>query len=173
MNGMSEPRLQVSAQLVRTIQATGDVVTDVSHGRRTRLGSQQVIESDDAPRLCGGHREPGANVVERTVADPANGILHGVEGREQLIAVAGHQASAHRGTAIAANVARGALPSGGGRTQQAIDGLALGVRRLGTGDVQVHQARSIRTAVALNSAVPTSGSVASFVSMLVATSSGK
>ena len=55
----------------------------------------------------------------------------------------------------------------------AVHRVALGSSGLGPNDMEIHQAYSILMAVALNSAVPTSGSVASMVSTFVATSSGK
>src|SRR6516162_6177308 len=58
-------------------------------------------------------------------------------------------------------------------TDDGVDRLALGVGRLGVEQLQIHQTASSRIAVALNSAVPDFGSVASIVSTFVATSSGK
>ena len=54
-----------------------------------------------------------------------------------------------------------------------VDRLALGVGRLGVEQLEIQQTASRRIAVALNSAVPDFGSVASIVSTFVATSSGK
>ena len=84
------------------------------------FGREQVIEGDDAPGLGRRHRQPRADVVERAVADPADAR----PARRETPAAAGRGRPCtcrppQGGAAVAADVARRALPAGRRRPEHA------------------------------------------------------
>ncbi len=135
---------------------TRDVVADVNDERRTWCRGEERVERRDAVDVGWGNAEALGNVVDGARADPADAVLHGVQHLEQTMALMAIRDEP--------------------RLERAVDGRALVRRRNGRGKVKVDQlARpltgSMRTAQALNSAVPDFGSVTSIVSKFVATSS--
>ena len=176
--GWAEKLFQPPAELRRAGAAADDVVAYVGDARRPFLGGQQGVEGSHAVGLRRGHLQPAAEVVQRRRADPADLILHPVQRRQQQVPRAAPGAGA---ADLDAPAGRGALQVRAGRrrhraVQHGVDRGALGGSRLRRGEAQVHQraaSLSMRTAVALNSAVPDLRSQASMVSRLVSTWSGK
>ncbi len=74
---------QVLADPLRPGDPAGDVVADMGHHRRPRLRRIEGVERGDAVRLRGRHRQPSRDVVQGGLADPADPVLDGVEGRQQ------------------------------------------------------------------------------------------
>ena len=120
----------------------------------------QRVERRDAVRVGGRDVEPPRRVAERALAHPADAPLCGAQRGEEQVA------------ALTVG-ARDAVAVRRGRADDGVDRLALGVGRLREREAKVHYTASRRIAVALNSAVPDFGSVASIVSTFVATRSGK
>src|SRR5581483_4174117 len=126
------------------------------------LEREQGVEARDAVRLRGRHGEPARGVPEGALAHPADALLRRAQRGEEEVALRPVGAR----DAVAVRI--------GGGPEHAVDRVALGRRRRRVEQVQVHyESASTRIAVALNSAVPERGSVASIVSTFVSTSSGK
>ena len=143
------------------LEPAREVGADVQHVGGTLLERDERVERRDAVRVGGRDVEPSRRVAERALAHPADAPLCGAQrGEEQVPALAVG--------------ARDAVAVRRGRTDDGVDRLALGVGRLREREAKVHRyTASRRIAVALNSAVPDFGSVASIVSTFVATRSGK
>ena len=86
----------------------------------------QGVERGDAVRLGRRDREASRDVVERRLADPADPVLDGVEGREQLVARGPRGVPAARGVAVDAGSSRAADPAGLGRPEDRVDRGPLG-----------------------------------------------
>ena len=80
----SDRPAQGIADPLRARDAAGDVVAHVGHDRWPRLRGIQRVERGDAIGLRRRHGEPLRDVVEGRLADPADSILDGVEGGQQL-----------------------------------------------------------------------------------------
>ena len=144
---------------LRACELAREIGADVQHVRRPLLERDQRVEARDAVRVGGRNVEPARRVAERALAHPADAALRGAQrGKQELAAVTPRAAD----PAVRVGCARDRVDRG-----------ALGVRRLRLQQLEIHQSGSTRIAVALNSAVPDFGSVASIVRMFVATSSGK
>ncbi len=138
-----------------------------------------MIEGDDAPGLGGRDGQAAADVVERAAADPPDSILDGMQRRQEQVAPilrllqsrpakrASHAPRFARPRPILTRAARAADRRP--RAPRCSAQPPTMCRSTGS----VGHSLSIATAAALNSAVPDFGSVASIVSRLVATSSGK
>src|SRR4029079_9372005 len=127
-------------------------------------------------------------VLERALADPANACLDRLENRQQEVPLRTGIVAAVRDVALELVRAVTALPARHRRAQHGGHRVALLHGRADRALPEIHQARSAtaasasragaaifstRIAAALNSAVPERGSVASIVSWLVSTWSGK
>src|ERR1700733_2071259 len=179
-------------QLLRAGAAAGEVVADVQHAGRTRLHREQRVEGRHAVDVGGGDGQPLRDVVERAGADPTPLLVQRVKGGEELGTLGPGGVTPVRGVPVLDAVS--SRPGRHGRTEERVDGRALVGGRLGVEEAEIHSVLryspavrlvtpaaslgppfsfSTRTAVALNSAVPDFGSVASIVSTLTSTWSGK
>ncbi len=117
--------LQLLAHFVGALAATRDVIADVEHPLGPGNGGEQCVEGDDAVRVGGRHREPLTDVVERALADPAHGGLHGLERGKQEVPLGPRLVPSARGVGIAPLVALAAVPPRCGRAEQRVYRFAL------------------------------------------------
>src|SRR5205085_2544605 len=180
--GRAHGALELCDELVAAAAHAGDVRADVGHDRRPRLECEEGVEAGDAVGLGRGDREPAADIAERAGADPADPRLHGVQHRQEQVAPAAGGVAADGEPAVGLG-AGGADPGGIGLAEDGVDRLALDRGRRLILDPEVHYLAGSATrpgaasvwgrgsfstliALALNSAVPDFGSVASIVRML-------
>ena len=190
--GRADRALELLDELGAAAAHARDVGADVGDPGRARLQREQGVEARDAVRLGGRDGQPAADVAERGRADPADRGLQLVQDGQEQVALRPGRVAATRGVAV--GPAGGALPGRGraGRarastaSRSAAEG-SLAVRRRSTQEQASGPAPpqrttscgapagsfSTRIALALNSAVPDLGSVASIVRTFVSTSSGK
>ena len=181
--------LELRDQLVRATTLARDVVTDMQDALRAGRRREQRVKRCDSPRIRGRHGETRANVVQRTLADPADTRLHGVQRRQQQVAHGARVVSAERDMGVADGIADAAVPPRRWRSEECVDRLTLLAGRFGVEEMEIHQSPAIAmrrpatvgrrdgractfttcTAQALNSAVPDFGSNASIVRKFVAT----
>jgi hypothetical protein len=131
--------LQLLAKRLGTCKPARNVVANMNDGPWLRLGSEEVIERDDAPGFGRRHGQATADVVERAAADPPDSVLNGMEREEQQIATILHVAqSAPRNSRLEAGLTYTTNPSRVRWTEEPIDGAALLAGRLSPDDVQIH-----------------------------------
>ena len=187
----SESLLDLGDQVVRADALARDVLADVDDPRRPRLDGEHRVERGDAVDVGGRQRQPAAELVHPSGADPADALLQGPERGEQKVSTrAGGVTGACR-ISCGTVESGAAVPAVDRRPEHGVERGALGGCRLCAGyEVEVHQlwpptvagsaipARSSTSdgsifstliAAALNSAVPDFGSVASIVSWFVST----
>src|SRR6185437_14969809 len=162
---------------------------DVGDDRRPRLEREEGVEAGDPVGLGRRDGQAAAGVAERAGADPANPRLHRVQHGQQQVAPAAGGMAADGEVPVLLRPHR-AHPARIGLAEHRVDRLALDRGRRLIMDPEVHYRAgsatwpgaasvwgrgsfSTRIALALNSAVPDFGSVASIVRMFVCTSSGK
>ena len=133
-------RLQLLAEGEPADASAGEVVADVHDVRGSLLHAEHRVEGRDAVRLGRRHREPLTDVVETPAADPPDTRLEGVQRREQQVSLfagipaATHDAEIRRAPNLATH------PAALGRTQQRVDGGALGIRWCGVHQMEIHAA---------------------------------
>ena len=133
-----EPALHLLAHLLRAVHPAGEVVADVDDRGRRRAGAEQGVERRHPVRLGRRDGEPGADVVERPGADPADPFLHRVQHRQQQVPPGPRRVAAERGVPVGRR-ALPAFPAGLRRPEHRGDGgpLLVGGRRRGP-EPQVH-----------------------------------
>ena len=102
---------EVVADPLRAGDPARDVVADVGDDRRPRLRRVQGVERGDAVGLGRRHGQPSRDVVQGRLADPADPILHGVEGRQQLRAAGPDRVAATGRCPVDARATRTRRPS--------------------------------------------------------------
>src|SRR5215472_3088456 len=80
-----EPALQIRAQLFRAVNPAREVIADVHDRARGRGRPVEGVEGCDPVCLGWRDREPGADIVQRTGADPADPVLHRVQDRQKEV----------------------------------------------------------------------------------------
>jgi hypothetical protein len=113
-----------------------DVVTDVSHAGRTRLGRKKGVERGDPVGLGGRHAEAPADVVESAGADPADAALDGVQRRKEEVTLRERFLEAAPDHVVLEPLAR--KIDFGGDTDDIVYRRSFGVRRLGAYPVEIH-----------------------------------
>ncbi len=112
----AEPALQLLAEPVGSVHLASQVVTDVDYGRAGRAGTEERIERRDAVGLGRRDGEPGADVIERARADPADPLLHGMQHGQQQVPPTPGGVAAKRAVTVGCR-AQAAFPSAAGRPE--------------------------------------------------------
>src|SRR5216683_3876102 len=164
---------ELANQVVGTVGFADDVVADGDCEWRLFVEREAVVKGRDAIGLGRRNVQPAARVLETPAADPADLVLERVQHGQQQVAPRTRRVAPAR-EVIVSRCPLAALPQRGRWSEDAVDSGDFSLGRWPAAGSNIHYAiLSTRMALALNSAVPDLGSVASMVSTLVATWSGK
>ena len=180
-------RLELSDQFLVGCDLTCGVYADMGDMVELKgvigfVETEHLIERCDPVGLRRRYLKQFTDMVEATGADPSLGVLQRMKGREKQVAVVMATALAAVDETLSLTHHRGRRPYRGGHCGDFnLVGDVIADKKIshqqmrvaGSGSGVGFSMGSIRTAAALNSAVPDRGSHSGLVSWLTSTSSGK